>query len=281
MTKKWRGRAPLLWPATGTTTKPKDAPDSHIFGTYLWRDRAYPMPPHGFAMNQAWSVDTLRVDHAHALTRVRLADTPESRALYPFGFQLSAEYTLQDGTVSIAYAVKASAPNAEPLFFSIGNHISFQIPLVKGSVAQDTTIETPCSLEFLRDAQKAATGESKPRSIATPTPLSQLPVRNSPLSLGGYANTAAPWLRMTDPSGLALTLRHTATSLPENGALVRFNLWADETLSCFCPEPWVGLQNSFNSRQGLVEVAPGGEWHWAITLEIQHPPNNPRPPSPG
>src|SRR4051794_5089599 len=37
----WRGKAPLLWPATGTSSSPRGA-------GYVFKDRFYPMQAHGF-----------------------------------------------------------------------------------------------------------------------------------------------------------------------------------------------------------------------------------------
>jgi hypothetical protein len=83
------------------------------------------------------------------------------------------------------------------------------------------------------------------------------------VSLGGYEND--PWLRLSDPAGLRLSVQHHAARLP-SAPVVQFNVWGDPAGGYFSPEPWAGLQDSFVLRQGLVELAPGGTWKWAVRL---------------
>src|SRR6185503_2890526 len=47
----WRGKAPLLWPATGRSLHPPQG------AGYLWKDRFYPMADHGFIRDLPWRVD--------------------------------------------------------------------------------------------------------------------------------------------------------------------------------------------------------------------------------
>ena len=67
----WRGKAPLLWPATGRT-----APNG-----YHWKGNFYPMPMHGFAQNMAWKLESRHSGAKEAVAVVSLEDTPESRKM--------------------------------------------------------------------------------------------------------------------------------------------------------------------------------------------------------
>ena len=98
-----------------------------------------------------------------------------------------------------------------------------------------------------------------------PVPLGTFPSGDA-VSLGGYSGD--PWVRLFDGSGLMLRILHHADVLPE-GPLVRFNIWGDPAAGFFSPEPWVGTQNSLNSRQGLIELEPGATWTWIVRLDVQ------------
>lgn len=261
----WRGKAPFLWPATGRNFAPGVRPDAALdaIGAYDWQGRRYPIPLHGFARSMGWQVEshTASADGARAV--LRLSDAPETRRYYPFGFTLRAAYTLADGRLSILYTVAAAPDNREEMFFSIGNHITVRVPFVEGGDARAVEMETPSTVEYLKTPEGIPTGESRPRSVPPAVRLGEFDARTA-VSLGGY--TGEPWLRLTDPAGVALTFRHHADSMPAP-PLVQFNLWGDPSQGYFSPEPWVGLQGSFVSRQGLVTLAPGREWQWQIDLK--------------
>ena len=147
--------------------------------------------------------------------------------------------------------------------FSIGNHITFRTPFVEGSDPAAMLFETPSEIEYLKSREGLPTGQSRPRSLAKPVRLGDFDT-NVAVSLGGYRSE--PYMRLADPAGLALRITQKCDSAPAE-PLVRFNVWGDARKGYFSPEPWVGLQNSFNLRQGLTKLAPGRDWHW--TFEIR------------
>lgn len=260
-TRGWRGKAPFLWPATGRNFAPGVRPDAALdaTGVYEWRGSRYPMPIHGFARLMAWTP----VQRTASSVALRLSDSAETRRYYPFGFTVTATYTLADGRLSILYDVAAAQGNSEPMFFSIGNHITFCVPFVPGSDPRAMEMETPSTVEYLKTPEGIPTGQSRLRSVSPPVRLSNFDARTA-VSLGGYAGQ--PWLRLKDPAGMALTISHEAPRLPAP-PLIQFNIWGDPDQGYFSPEPWAGMQNSFVSREGLVMLAPGQDWQWKIDLK--------------
>jgi galactose mutarotase-like enzyme len=259
----WQGKAPLLWPATGRNHAPGAVRDPSVpEGSYDWNGRRYPMPIHGFARDRPWRVDSRRADDSAARATLSLSDSTETRRSYPFGFHLTVEYVLSEGRLDITYTIAASPKNTESMFFSIGNHITFQVPFLKGTDPEEMLFETPSTVEYLKSAQALPTGESRPRSLAKPVRLGDIDTRSA-VSLGGYSGT--PYMLLRDPQGLAIRIRHSAESVPP-APVILFNVWGDPREGYFSPEPWVGLQNSFNLHKGLVTIAPGGRWQWRIDI---------------
>ncbi|MBN8732392.1 MAG: hypothetical protein J0L64_17755 [Acidobacteria bacterium] len=257
----WTGRAPWLWPATGRNFPANVKPNEAAVGSsWDYQGKRYPMPIHGFARDLPWKVASVNATASGARAVLTLADSPKTRAMYPFGWQLTLEYLIAHGELSIEFRVRASAQNTAPMPFSTGNHITFRMPLVEGSDPLKTTLQSPSSIEYVKNGS-APTGEKRPVAYDPALPLSRTPVGQA-VTLGGY--TKGIWMTLTDPAGLAVTLQHTPSSLPPEVCL--FNMWGDARSGYYSPEPWVGLQNSLVSGNGLIQLPPAAEWQWRLGL---------------
>lgn len=258
-TADWTGKAPILWPATGRSLLADGRPG--------WRsgDADYPMAIHGFARDLPWKLVRVQRGVKRAAARLTLEDTPFTRARYPFGFKLTTDYILAGDSLTIRQTVHASRSNARPMPFSIGNHITFNLPLVPGGSAAAVRFETPARRQILADQRGLPTGQVQPVDFRKPTPVGALQTRNA-VSLGDYPQSRA-WVRLIDPSGLSVTLSHVESRLP-SGEPVLFNLWGDVGAGFFAPEPWVGKQNALNTGDGAVALQPGQDFHWAVSIVL-------------
>ena len=262
----WTGKAPLLWPATGRNFpkgfKPETKPDGTIErGRYKLDEKNYEMPGHGFVRDMPWTVDGFKATANGASAVLSLDDSDTTRALYPFGYRLVVDYGLSEGVVTLDYTVVAKPTNDRAMPFSIGNHITFNTPLVPGGQAGEVEMTTPSKRELLKEGG-LPTGESREASYSD-SKLGEFPVKEA-VSLTGYDND--PYVVLRDPAGLTLRMTHSASKLPEQ-PFVAFNLWGDPPEGYFSPEPWVGLQNSFVLEKGLVSLDPGELFYWTIRIE--------------
>jgi galactose mutarotase-like enzyme len=256
-TKEWRGKAPFLWPAVGPTLEPADGSRG-----YRLNGRYYPMPGHGFVRDRAWRLVELGRDASGPFARLGLSSDAATQQFYPFDFELSVEYRLVDATLLIRYTVNADPVNAGPMPFSIGNHVTFKAPLLGKGKAESLRFRTDLPDQLIRTENRTFSGRVVPSPYLGEVPLSSLPQRQA-VSLGGRAGPTE--LRLIDPSGLVLTLRHQASAEPAEPA-IRFNLWTDTEEGFFSPEPWLGTQNALNNGAGLVHLAPGESWRWTIEI---------------
>lgn len=117
----WKRHAPVLFPIVGAL---KDA-------QYTYQGQTYPMGQHGFARDREFAV----VTQSETAITFRLTDDEESRKVYPFAFALEVSYRLDNNQLHVGYQVTNPASEA-PLYFSIGGHPGFNIPL-----SDDTTFE--------------------------------------------------------------------------------------------------------------------------------------------
>ncbi|MGD9021223.1 MAG: hypothetical protein PVF46_05455, partial [Lysobacterales bacterium] len=253
----WRGKAPLLWPATGISIHP-DAGSNH----YSLNGVPYPMPFHGFARGQSWRVLERPRPDKPASVVLAINESPQTRAYYPFGFELRVEYRLDDEKLSMFYTIEADVGNSGSMPFSIGNHITFKAPLIPGGDADAVRFYNDLPDMLLRKPDKTFSGEIVPSTFRGWRSLAELPVQQA-VSLGGSTGLAE--LLVSDPSGLQLRLAHRASWEPSPPA-IRFNLWANSGAGFFSPEPWLGVQNSLNSGAGLVKLMPGETWSWNVDI---------------
>ena len=266
----WTGKAPILWPATGRNFPPdletrRKAGEVFHEGAWIFKGKRYEMPIHGFARNLPWQVDHIDALDHQAAAKLSLRDTAETRKYYPFGFQLEVRYTVKEGSLSIAYRVRASEKNSDAMPFSIGNHITFACPLIRGTDPSAMELFTPSSTELLKTGYGVPTGKTRPRSHAEGVKLGGFE-RRTAVSLTGYAGD--PHIVYRDPQGLKIRMSHTASEIPDQPVIL-YNLWGDAAGGFFSPEPWIGLQNSLVLNKGLVHLSPKDTFEWTINIEFE------------
>jgi galactose mutarotase-like enzyme len=124
---------------------------------------------------------------------------------------------------------------------------------------------TPCRDRLLKNDLGFPNGEIEPRSHADGLKLADWEVK-VPISLTGYEGE--PWVELEDPRGLTIRMSHRSSRKPE-APYIDFNVWGDPPQGYFSPEPWLGMQNSFNLRQGLISLEPGEQFEWTIRIEAR------------
>lgn len=255
--KGWRGKAQLLWPATGVTLNRESQTQAYDLDGV-----EYAMPFHGFAKEYPWRLVGQEQTGEYASVTLELEDSDETRKYYPFDFRLQVQYRLGDGRLSLSYEVSSGAENHRAMPFSIGNHITFKAPLIAGSEPGSLMFENDFPDLLVRQADKTFSGEVNASPYRGTHALGEL-TRRSAASLGGLPGKAT--LTMIDRSGLRVQLAHEASKAPTSPA-IQFNLWADAKDGFFSPEPWVGTQNSLNNDAGLIKLAPGESWQWRVDI---------------
>jgi galactose mutarotase-like enzyme len=112
----WSFRAPILFPVVGASAG----------GVVRVGPDPYPMPQHGFARRSPFQLVAQQADSA----TLRLVDSNETRAHFPFGFSLDVTVTLAPVTLSLVFTVTNT--DAASLPFAIGFHPAFAWPFDGG-----------------------------------------------------------------------------------------------------------------------------------------------------
>ncbi|HXB93163.1 MAG TPA: aldose 1-epimerase family protein [Puia sp.] len=248
----WGKHSPLLFPIVGTLKE----------NTYYYRDRTYQLSRHGFARDMEFSAERQHRDSISFL----LQSNATTRANFPFEFELRIVYRLTPDGLTITYQVKNPAP--EEMFFSIGGHPAFAVPIVPG------TTYTDYYLEFGQAETVPRWPISKDGLIETsPIPLLDH-TKILPLTKELFAKDA---LVLKQPLSSSIALRSSKT---ERGLRMDFpgfsflGIWAAPKADFVCIEPWCGIADSTDSRQqwtqkeGINRLGPGDlfERTWALTV---------------
>lgn len=110
----WGRHAPVLFPIVGKLKNDE----------YTYQGKTYHLTQHGFARDQEFAVER-QTDHSITFL---LKDSEASRAVYPFSFEFRVKYALINQLLKVTYYV-TNPSSTEPLYFSVGGHPAFRVPL--------------------------------------------------------------------------------------------------------------------------------------------------------
>lgn len=119
--KFWGRHSPVLFPTVGRLVE----------DTYLVDGKPYHLGQHGFARDRDFKV----VEQTEKSVRFELDADEDSLAVYPYKFKLSIIYTIEKNTVAVSYEVENT--DNKRIYFSIGAHPAFNLPLTDGTTFED------------------------------------------------------------------------------------------------------------------------------------------------
>ena len=232
-TPETRGGIPLLFPVCGRLLQ------DGVPGRYRIDGQAFVLPIHGFAMRLPWeTADASRPDSL----RLRLADSPSTRAAFPFAFELELLYAVSPQGFSCRLTVRN--PGDNPLPFSAGFHPYFATP-PPGAGKENTVFEAHPRARLFYDSTFARVAGSGP-SPAFPLSVAAADLRGGLLEMDETSET-----RIRFPDGFEI--------LQTASPLFRFRqLHALPDQPFFCDEPWMAPAGALN-RPGGARLLPPGE----------------------
>ncbi len=248
----WPKHAPILFPVIGVTNG----------GTIRVDGSTYPMTKHGFARDLPFAL--VEQDDTHAV--FALADTPATRAAYPYAFRLEIAFRIAGATLSIE--ARIINPAATPLLAQFGFHPAFAWPLPYGQARADHRID------FAAD-EPARLREIAPDGLIAPTTAdSPLDGRTLALRDDLFANDALVW----DPVASGAVTYGAATGprlrigFPDTPAL---GIWTKPGAAFVCVEPWHGIADpegftgEFRDKPGVFAVAAGATKRVGMSVTLE------------
>ncbi len=126
--KYWSGRAYNLFPICGRLYE----------GKYTYRGNEYTMGLHGFVRHSTLTV----VEHEAEKITFELRPDDEIRAMYPFEFIYKVTYIISDTKLKTIVTVENT--DEKKMYFAIGGHPGFNVPLHKDEKFEDYYLEFDC-----------------------------------------------------------------------------------------------------------------------------------------
>ncbi|RTQ49249.1 aldose 1-epimerase family protein [Hymenobacter gummosus] len=250
----WARHAPVLFPIVGRL--PQD--------TYLHQGQTYHLSQHGFARDRAFEL----VRQSATEVQLRLTDDEQSRAVFPFAFELTITHRLQGTTVHVGWEVRNPAADQE-LLFSIGAHPAFRCPLLPDESFGDYAFrfDHPVTLErHLLDGGLLNGQTETVLTEATELPLSYELFAQDALVIKHYDFT-----RVT----LVSRRSERAVQMQFDG-FPYLGLWTKGPGAPFvCIEPWQGIASSVGApaelrdKEGILTLAPGATFRAAYTITAE------------
>lgn len=250
----WGRHAPNLFPIVGRLQGDQ----------YELAGQTYYMNQHGFARN----MDFLIVSEQDDAVRLRLEDSESTRRIYPFAFIFDVIFTLNGSSLKVEYEVKNPASH-DSLFFSVGGHPAFNLPLDGGKFSDYYLSVTP---EKFYDRIRLVGPYSNPN---VPTPFSS----NIPLRLRqedyhddaiilklDRQKTTFLLARLANQHGMEMTI--------DNAQFVGVWTPAGKDAPFIAVEPWWGIADTvdatgnFKEKFGVNVLAAGDTFNGSYSMNF-------------
>lgn len=229
----WGKKSPVLFPIVGTLKN----------DTYYFENKAYQLSRHGFARDMDFTV----TDQSASAITFTLTRNDSTFEKYPFQFRFDIIYSIKDNQLQVMYRVVNKGEVNQKLYFSVGGHPAFKLPVLPG------TAYTDYYLQFNKIENAGRWLISKEGLIET----SSTPLLNNTQRL-----PLAKDLFYKD----AIVLKHLHSNKVKlvsntSGEIFEFDftgfpylgIWAAKDADFVCIEPWCGIADSVNTNQQLIE----------------------------
>jgi len=248
----WSKHSPVLFPIVGAL---KD-------DTYYFNDTPYKMARHGFAREMNFSV----VSQTPLSIVLAIENTAATMAIYPFAFRFEIKYELSENSIKTTYSISNNGKSV--LYFSVGGHPAFKIPLTAGMDYNDYY------LQFNHAEYAGRWPISKDGLIEnTPTPVFNQSDRLS-LSKELFQKDALVFKGLVSNSVTLKTDKNAHGLMFDFTGFPYLGIWAAKNADFVCIEPWCGIADSVATNQQLankegihvLQPAKNFERSWSVTL---------------
>jgi len=231
------GGWPFLFPICGRLKR------GEYLETYRYNNQLYKLPIHGFASRMPWEAK----DKGDTLV-MTLRDTAETRAAYPFSFEISLAYQLTQNEFICKQTYKNTGETAMPYY--AGFHPYFLTPAADSKKAQ---------VQLRMDPNEQVTYNRDYSEVRTTAAPRQFPVSIGDLTLNenGFCTGPSTRASLLYPDSTELHMAESVIDGHDMFPYMHVYTKADEPF--FCIEPWMGLPNGLNSIDGCRWIPPGGQ----------------------
>ncbi len=240
----WGKHAPVLFPICGAL----------INGEYHYEGKTYSLQRHGYAWTKPFEVESATQTEATFLLR----DDEESRAVYPFAYELRITYRLNGDTIEVAYDV--TNPSEKPLYMSIGAHEAYVCP--EGINAYEIVFP---EAETLYASYNTSNNKTLILDNSKVIPLHEDLFANDSLNFRGGSKSDSLILRNKE-TGRGVEVMYEGFD--------HLLLWQPYGAPFLCVEPWCGFPDvmghdgDITKKFGIHRVEAGETFHRLHTITL-------------
>ena len=250
----WGKHSPVLFPIIGELKN----------NTYYYNNKAYRLSRHGFARDMEFTV----VEQTTSSVGFSLLSNADTLQKFPFEFGFDIEYLLQQDWLTVTYKVKNTGN--DDMYFSVGGHPAFKVPLVEGTAYDDYY------LEFNKTENAGRWPISAEGLIETDAEPFLLNTNKLPLRKELFYRDAIVFKNLRSDTVRLRSSKHDKGIEFNFPGFPYLGVWAAKDADFVCIEPWCGIADPVNSSQQLTEkeginrLAPQGifERSWGVGFEI-------------
>lgn len=248
----WPKHSPVLFPVVGGLKN----------NSYEYRGNLYQLNRHGFAREKDFEV----VEITNSSICFSLKSDAGTREVYPFDFELQILYTLEHNSLTVTYRIFNRG--TEEMYFSIGGHPAFHLPLEEGLKYEDYYLlfnnpETADRWPVTNEGLIAATPETFFKGEQKLN-LSKDLFMNDALVFKSLKSDQVSLLSNKSSHGLDFKFN----GFPYLG------IWSAKNADFICIEPWQGLGDSetasgkLEEKEGVLPLSSGGVYtaEWKISV---------------
>ena len=227
----WPFNAPNLFPIVGALN------DNNL----SVNGKSYELNRHGFARTSIFR----RLESAPQQAVFELRYNEDTLKIYPFKFEFQVIYHLIGRKLNILY--KVINMDDKTIFFSIGAHPGFNVPLNSNGDFEDYYIEFEHQ-EDLITHQLTENGVFNNQTQSIPTEGEKLPLK---MSL--FEKDALVFKKLKSNF---VTLKSTKTDKQVKVDFPHFNylgLWSKKDAPFVCIEPWLGCADTHGERKDIAQ----------------------------
>lgn len=246
----WGKHSPILFPIVGSLKE----------GSYTYNNKTYHLSRHGFARDLDFTV----IDQSDTAISFSLQQTAATLQAYPFYFELRIHYRIEENRLQVKYEVLNQ--DEKTLWFSVGAHPAFKVPLVKGTTFEDYML---CFNEFENTGRYPLTGEG----LLAEDP--QIFLQNTdelPLKKSLFYEDALVFKTLQSSSIKIESAKTTHGLTVDFKGFPYMGIWSAKDADFVCIEPWSGITDGVHAtgkleeKEGMLSLVPGQTFtaDWAI-----------------
>lgn len=226
----WPKKSPALFPIVGGLKN----------GVYTFEGQQYALGRHGFAREAIFSVQ----EQTESSIVFNLNANETTRAVYPFEFSFSIAYRVIGNKLYVTYLVENTGD--KDLFFSVGAHPAFKVPLTTGTNYEDWYLEFG-STELVGFHPLDAEGLVEPFAIPYLDNCSKLALKKSL-----FYGDALVFKNLASHS-IGIRSKKTQHGLSMHyGDFPFMGIWSAKDADFVCIEPWCGVADSTATNGQLI-----------------------------